>query len=84
MLRVTSNWTGRTMEGLSAGLPMYMQPYNQIDLNGDYEITKHLMVTGSVMWVIYGLMLMAWPLIVANTVSLLFTAIILTCKLRYG
>jgi len=48
LLRVTSNWTGRTMEGLMAGLPEYMQPYNQIDLNGDYEITKHLMVTASV------------------------------------
>ncbi|GGA02573.1 TonB-dependent receptor [Dyella caseinilytica] len=48
LLRATSNWTGRTMEGLSAGLPYYMQPYNQIDLNGDYEFTKHLMVTASI------------------------------------
>lgn len=48
LLRVTSNWTGRTMEGLSSGLPLYMQPYNQIDLNGDYEFTKHLMMTASI------------------------------------
>ncbi|MFC3652864.1 TonB-dependent receptor [Dyella humi] len=48
LLRATSNWTGRTMEGLSSGLPMYMQPYNQIDLNGDYEFTKHFMVTASI------------------------------------
>jgi len=48
LLRATSNWTGRTMQGLSAGLPIYTEPYNQIDLNGDYEITKHLMVTASV------------------------------------
>ena len=48
LLRATSNWTGRTMEGLESGLPMYMQPYNQIDLNGDYEFTKHLMVTASI------------------------------------
>ena len=48
LLRATSNWTGRTMQGLSSGLPVYTQPYNQIDLNGDYEFTKHLMVTGSI------------------------------------
>lgn len=49
LLRVTSNWTGRTMQGLMAGLPEYMAPYNQIDLNGDYEINKHFMVTASVL-----------------------------------
>jgi TonB-dependent receptor len=48
LLRVTSNWTGRTMNGLSAGLPIYTEPYNQIDLNGDYEFNKHLMLTASV------------------------------------
>ncbi|MDR3447708.1 MULTISPECIES: TonB-dependent receptor [unclassified Dyella] len=48
LLRATSNWTGRTMQGLSSGLPIYTEPYNQIDLNGDYEFTKHLMVTASV------------------------------------
>lgn len=48
LLRATSNWTGRTMQGLAAGLPIYTEPYNQIDLNGDYEFTKHLMVTASV------------------------------------
>ncbi|MFC5581144.1 TonB-dependent receptor [Rhodanobacter terrae] len=48
LLRATSNWTGRTMQGLAAGLPVYTEPYNQIDLNGDYEFNKHLMVTASI------------------------------------
>ncbi|RAO78151.1 TonB-dependent receptor [Dyella jiangningensis] len=48
LLRATSNWTGRTMQGLAAGLPIYTEPYNQIDLNGDYEFNKHLMVTASI------------------------------------
>ncbi|MBN8922595.1 MAG: TonB-dependent receptor [Rhodanobacter sp. 68-29] len=48
LLRASSNWTGRTMQGLAAGLPVYTEPYNQIDLNGDYEFNKHLMVTGSI------------------------------------
>jgi outer membrane receptor protein involved in Fe transport len=36
------------MQGLAAGLPIYTEPYNQVDLNGDYEFNKHLMVTASV------------------------------------
>lgn len=48
LLRLTNNWTGRTMEGLSSGLPIYAAPYRQLDLNGDYEFNKHLMVTASI------------------------------------
>ncbi|HKT27622.1 TonB-dependent receptor [Dyella sp.] len=48
LLRVTNNWTGRTMQGLSSGLPIYTAPYRQLDLNGDYEFTKHFMVTASI------------------------------------
>ena len=52
---------------------------------GDISLQMYiLMVTGSALWVSYGVMLADWPLIVANTVSLLFTATILTFKLRYG
>lgn len=43
-----------------------------------------LMVTGSALWVMYGVMLMAWPIIIANAVSLLFTSTILAFKLRCG
>lgn len=48
LLRASDNWTGRTMLGLSSGLPVYAQPYHQIDLNGDYEFNKHFMVTASI------------------------------------
>ena len=36
------------MRGLASGLPVYSQPYHQIDLNGDYEFNKHFMLTASV------------------------------------
>jgi MtN3 and saliva related transmembrane protein len=52
---------------------------------GDISLQMYiLMVTGATLWVGYGLMLMAWPVIIANAVSLLFTAIILGFKLRCG
>ena len=52
---------------------------------GDISLQMYLlMVTGSVLWVTYGVLMMAWPVILANGVSLIFTAIILAFKLRYG
>jgi MtN3 and saliva related transmembrane protein len=52
---------------------------------GDISLQMYiLMVTGSVLWVTYGVLTLAWPVIIANAVSLLFTAIILIFKIRYG
>jgi MtN3 and saliva related transmembrane protein len=52
---------------------------------GDISLQMYiLMVTGASLWVGYGLMLMQWPVIISNAVSLLFTAVILAFKLRYG
>jgi len=52
---------------------------------GDISLQMYiLVVTGASFWVVYGLMLMQWPVIIANAVSLLFTATILGFKLRYG
>lgn len=48
LLRVSNNWTGRMSQGLSSGLPVYEQPYHQIDLNGDYQFNKHLTMTASI------------------------------------
>ncbi len=52
---------------------------------GDISLQMYLlMVTGSAAWIVYGILLMNWPLIVANTISLSFTATILAFKFRYG
>jgi MtN3 and saliva related transmembrane protein len=42
-----------------------------------------IMVTGTIGWLIYGLMLGAWPIIVANVISLSLSAFILAMKLVY-
>jgi len=43
-----------------------------------------LMVTGIVLWLIYGLMIADIPLIVANGVTLCLAGTILALKLRHG
>jgi MtN3 and saliva related transmembrane protein len=40
--------------------------------------------TGVVFWLAYGLMLGAWPIIVANAVTLALTGTVLALKLRHG
>ena len=45
----------------------------------------YLMFTvGVALWLVYGVYLMSWPMIFANTVTLLLAATILILKLRYG
>lgn len=41
-------------------------------------------VTGFALWTAYGALLGSWPVIVANAVCLVLTAIILSLRWRYG
>ena len=43
-----------------------------------------LFTLGVALWLVYGLYLESWPMIFANTVTLLLAATILILKLRYG
>ncbi len=43
-----------------------------------------LMVSGILLWLIYGAMLGDLPLVLANGVTLALAAAILACKLRFG
>jgi MtN3 and saliva related transmembrane protein len=39
---------------------------------------------GVALWLVYGVMIKAWPVIVANTITVTLAACILGMKLRYG
>ena len=39
---------------------------------------------GVALWLVYGLTLGAWPVVVANTITLMLALAILVMKLRYG
>lgn len=43
-----------------------------------------LFTTGVMAWLLYGVMTMAWPVIAANTVTLVLAVVIILLKLRYG
>jgi MtN3 and saliva related transmembrane protein len=47
-------------------------------------LTYLLFVVGIVLWLIYGLMIVDLPLIIANSITLCLASAILVTKLRYG
>ncbi len=46
--------------------------------------TQIFFALGIILWLVYGLLLMSWPLIGANAVTLVPVLVILTMKLRHG
>lgn len=43
-----------------------------------------LFTVGVALWLVYGVLLFAWPIIVANTITLLLAGAVLVMKLRFG
>lgn len=41
-------------------------------------------ICGIISWMIYGLLITAWPVVVANAITLLLAAFILSMKIRFG
>ena len=43
-----------------------------------------LFTSGVALWLAYGLLLGAWPIIIANGITLMLAGMVLVMKLRYG
>ncbi|MCK6425557.1 MAG: SemiSWEET transporter [Burkholderiaceae bacterium] len=54
------------------------------DVSGISLTMYSVFTAGVALWLLYGLLLGAWPVIVANVVTLALAATILTMKLRFG
>ncbi len=65
-------------------LPQALHTFRTRDVSGISLGMYTLFTTGVALWLVYGLMLMAWPLIVANLVTLGLALAILVMKLRFG
>ncbi len=51
----------------------------------DISLSMYLVFTAGVMfWLAYGIVLGAWPIIVANSITLILTGSVLALKLRHG
>lgn len=51
----------------------------------DISLAMYSLFTGGVaMWLAYGLLLNAWPIIIANAITLLLAGSVLLLKLKFG
>ena len=48
LLRASYNRRGEQVEGLVSGLNVYNDPFQELDLNAQYNITPHISITASV------------------------------------
>jgi MtN3 and saliva related transmembrane protein len=65
-------------------VPQALRTIRTRDTRGISLLAQILLVTGIGLWLVYGLLIGSWPLILANTVTFGLVAVILTLKLRYG
>lgn len=51
----------------------------------DISLTMYaLFTTGVALWLAYGILLGAWPIIIANGITLLLAGVVLLLKIRFG
>lgn len=65
-------------------LPQALHTFRTRDVSGISLGMYSTFTLGIALWLAYGLMIQAWPVVVANAVTLLLASAILTMKLRYG
>jgi MtN3 and saliva related transmembrane protein len=67
-----------------AFVPQAWQTWRTRDAAGVSLGKYALFCTGVALWLVYGLLLGAWPIILANAVTLVLALAILVMKLRFG
>lgn len=65
-------------------VPQVWQSFRTRDLSGVSLGMYSVFTFGVAMWLAYGLLLQAWPIVIANAITLLLAMSILLMKLLYG
>ena len=65
-----------------AFLPQAIQSWRTRDLSGISVVMYSLFTTGVGLWLVYGIMIETWPLILANALTFALALSILVLKLR--
>jgi MtN3 and saliva related transmembrane protein len=72
--------TGTTL----AFLPQVIKTWKDKSTKDISLVTYLLFVFGVVAWFIYGVLLHSWPIIIANLITFVLAATVLSLKLKYG
>jgi len=64
-------------------LPQAWHTFKTRDVGGISLGMYSVFIAGSALWLSYGLLIVAWPIVIANAVTLALTIAILLMKLRF-
>jgi len=64
-----------------AFLPQAIQSYRTRDLSGISLPMYSIFTAGVAMWLVYGILKQDWPIIIANTITVALSAMILVLKI---
>ena len=80
-----SDWIGYCAAFLTTTsfVPQAWHTFQTKDVSGISLGMYSAFTAGVALWLIYGLMLGAWPIVIANLVTLIFASTILIMKLRF-
>lgn len=83
-------WTSDLIGYLAAGLttcsfvPQAWLTFRTRDVSGISLGMYSVFTVGVSLWLLYGLLVGAWPIVLANAVTLALASVILGMKVRYG
>jgi MtN3 and saliva related transmembrane protein len=83
---VSGEWVGFVAAALTtfSFIPQAIRTIRTKETHG-ISLGMYVMFTvGIAFWLVYGLVLMSWPMILSNIVTLVLSATILALKIRYG
>jgi MtN3 and saliva related transmembrane protein len=65
-------------------VPQAWKTFTTKDVSGISLVMYSMFTLGVALWLFYGVLLGAWPIVVANSMTLALAVAILTMKLRYA
>ena len=82
---IPSAWLGYLAAALTtlSFVPQALLTLHTRDVHGISAGMYSLFTLGVVLWLVYGILLMAWPIIIANAITTSLALTILVMKLRY-
>jgi MtN3 and saliva related transmembrane protein len=79
------DWIGSFAAFLTTAsfIPQAWQTFRTRDVSGISLGMYSLFTLGVTLWLVYGILLVAWPIIIANVITTSLALMILVMKLRY-
>ena len=65
-------------------VPQAWHSFKTRDVSGISLSMYSVFTLGVALWLLYGILLQSWPLMIANCITLILAACILAMKLRFG